>query len=84
MDWELKDYIALILNIMNDKENDIYTYYKITFDQKYFIFADGSAWMVIIGEDGIIDTAMIADNYDNYLDSSKGYRYIGKIKEVFE
>ncbi|MFC4802070.1 hypothetical protein ACFPA1_22435 [Neobacillus sp. GCM10023253] len=35
----------------------------------------------IIGEDGIVDTTMIADNYDNYLDDSKGYRYIGKIKE---
>ncbi|WP_423800705.1 hypothetical protein [Neobacillus sp. SAB-20_R2A] len=84
LDWELQDYNRLIMNILNDKENDIYIYFKEGFLQNYFIFADGNAWIVIIGEDGIIDTAMIADNYFNYLDEAKGYSYIGKIKEVWQ
>jgi hypothetical protein len=83
-DWELIDYIELIMNILNDKENDIYIYFKENFNQNYFIFADGNSWIVIIGEDGIIDTAMIADKYDTYLDDSKGYRYAGKLKEVWQ
>jgi hypothetical protein len=41
-------------------------------------------WIVIIGEDGIMETAMIADNYESYLHPSKGYKYLGQIKEVFE
>lgn len=82
-DFKLKDYIALIMNILRDKETDIYIYFKQTFGQNYFVFADGGTWIVILGEDGIIETAMIADNYINYLDSAKGYRFIGKIKEVF-
>lgn len=82
-DWTLNDYISLIMNILNDKENDIYIYFKESFLQNYFIFADGNSWIVVIGEDGIIETAMIADRYDTYLDLSKGYKYIGKIKEVW-
>jgi hypothetical protein len=38
--------------------------------------------IVIIGENGIIETAMIADRYNHYLDEAKGYKYLGKIKEV--
>jgi hypothetical protein len=83
-DWELKDNTALIMNILNDKENNIYIYFKETFKQNYFVFTDGNAWIVIMGEDGIMETAMIADNYDSYLHSSKGYKYLGLIKEVFE
>lgn len=29
-----------------------------------------------------IDTDMIADQYDTYLDDSKGYKYVGKLMEV--
>lgn len=70
------------MNILKEKENNIYIFLKDTFEQNYFVFADGSKWVVIIGEDGIMETAMILDNYTNYLDFSKGYRYIGNIKEV--
>jgi hypothetical protein len=83
-DWELKDYKALIMNILNDIENDIYIYIRESFEQSYFVFCDGNAWIVIIGEDGIMETAMIADNYESYLHPSKGYKYLGQIKEVFE
>lgn len=83
-DWEMRDYITLIMNILTDKENDIYIYFKESFNQNYFVFADGRAWIVIIGENGIIETAMMADRYNHYLDETKGYRYIGKIKEVWQ
>lgn len=41
-DWQLNDYTINIMNILKDKENDIYIYSKQSFDQNYFIFADGS------------------------------------------
>jgi len=60
-----------------------YIYFKQTFLQNYYVFADGEQWIVIIGEDGVMETVMIADNYPNYLPAAKGYQYLGKIKEVF-
>lgn len=82
-DWQLNDYITHIMNILTDKENDIYIYSKQAFNQNYLVFTDGSEWIVIIGEDGIMETAMIADRYTGYLNPSKGYKYVGKIWEVF-
>lgn len=82
-DWQLNDYNMLIMNILKENENDIYRYTKQSFAQNYFVFADGKQWIVIIGEDGIMETAMIADNYSRYLTPSKGYEYVGKIREVF-
>jgi hypothetical protein len=83
-DWEIRDYRTHIMNILTDKENKVYIYIRESFEKNYFVFSDGNAWIVIIGEDGIMETAMIADNYDSYLHPSKGYSYLGQIKEVFE
>lgn len=83
-DWEMQDYITLIMNILTDKENDNYIYFKESFNQNYFVFADENAWIVIIGENGIIETAIITDRYNHYLDERKGYRYIGKMKDVWQ
>jgi len=36
------------MTILNDNENDIYIYFKESFEQNYYTFADGNAWIVII------------------------------------
>lgn len=84
-DFTIRYYNNLIMNILKDKENDIYIYFLEHFDQNYFVFGDGQ-WVVIVGENGIIETAMATKderNYKNYLSEGKGYKYIGKIKEVY-
>jgi len=38
---------------------------------------------VIIGENGVMETAMITERYHFYVSPEKGYMYLGKIKEVW-
>lgn len=81
-DWELRDYEGLILSILNDIGNETYIYYKRGFDQNYFVFGDGY-WIVIIGENGVMETAFPPDNYNRYLlGEDRGYTYVGTIEEV--
>ncbi|MGP7817401.1 hypothetical protein [Niallia sp. 01092] len=82
-DWELKDYSNLIMNIMNNIDNDIHLYHLQTFEQEYFVFDDGY-WIVIIGANRIVDTAFYCNNTKNYLHPNKGYKYLGKVREVLE
>lgn len=82
-DWSLRDYTNQIMNILNDKENEIHLYYKEIFEQRFFVFGDGHSWIVIIGENGVMETAMIAERYHLYVSPEKGYMYLGKIKEVW-
>ncbi|MFT8320487.1 MAG: hypothetical protein ABF649_06235 [Bacillus sp. (in: firmicutes)] len=82
-DWELKDYNNLIMNIMNTADNDIHLYHLQTFKQEYFVF-DDDYWIVIIGANGIVDTAFSSKNTKNYLHPNKGYKYLGKGREVFK
>lgn len=83
-DFTLEDYERVILSIINNVENDVYLYYLKGFIKDYFVFGNGS-WIVIIGDDSIIDTAFQIDtSYSDYLSKDKGYEYLGKIKEVLE
>lgn len=83
-DFTLDDYERVILSIINNVENDVYLYYLKGFIKDYFVFGNGS-WIVIIGDDSIIDTAFQIDtSYSDYLSKDKGYEYLGKIKEVLE
>jgi hypothetical protein len=84
-DFTISDYNNLILSILKSGESDIYIYFLQHFDQRYFVFGDGQ-WIVIVGENGIMETAMAMNNerkYKRYLDEGKGYKYMGKIKEVY-
>ncbi len=82
-DFSLADYENVILNIMNGKENDVFLYYLKGFRKNYIVFGDGE-WIVIIGEDGLMETCFpIAGDYFEYLSKKKGYEYIGKTKEVW-
>ena len=82
-DWTLNDYNGLILNTMNNMGNDVHLYYLQRFTQNYFTIDDGN-WIVVVGEDGIMETAMWSKRSSNYLASEKGYTYLGKVKELFE
>ena len=62
----------------------IYLYYKITYDQKYFAFGDYKRnWEVIIGENGIMETAyeIIDMDYEQHF-QKQGYYFLGMLKEV--
>lgn len=83
-DYTLDDYNNLIKSIVNDNENEIYLYYKITYDQKYFAFGDYKRnWEVIIGENGIMETAyeIIDMDYEQHF-QKQGYYFLGMLKEV--
>jgi hypothetical protein len=78
-----KRYNMLIMNIMNGTENNIHLYHLKTFEQEYFVFNDDN-WIIIIGADNVIETAFLSKNIKNYLSPDKGYKYLGKVKEVLE
>lgn len=82
-DWEIKDYNKHIMNIMNNIENEVHLYYLKDFEQDYFVFDDGK-WIVIIGANGVMESAFLSKNSKNYLLPEKGYTYLGKVKEVLE
>jgi len=52
------------------------------FEQCYVVFSTVN-WIIIIGEDGIMETAMITRSPKRYLSKEKGYTYIGTVEEVF-
>ena len=69
---------------MNDNENEIYLYYKITYDQKYFAFGDYKRnWEVIIGENGMMETAyeIIDMDYEQHF-QKQGYYFLRTLEEV--
>jgi hypothetical protein len=81
-DFSMKDYENVIMNIINDKESDVYLYYVKGFKKNYFVFGDGK-WIVIVGEDAIMETSFpIESDYFEYLSKKKGYEYLGKVVEV--
>ncbi len=83
-DFSIEDYESVIIRIMNDNENDVFLYHLKGFKKNYFVFGDGK-WIVIIGEDTIMETCFpISGEYFEYLSKKKGYEYIGKVKEVLK
>lgn len=83
METTLEDYNLIIVNIIHSFDNHVYIYFLESFNQRYFVFR-ADHWIVIIGEDLIMETAMISSNPDRYLANEKGYTYLGTIKEVLE
>lgn len=81
-DWVLKDYNNLIMNIMTDVQSDAHLYVLSNFDKRYFCF-DQEQWIVIVGEDGLMETCMRGKPH-NYFINNPGYTYLGKVKDVFE
>ncbi|WP_416293771.1 hypothetical protein ACM7Q1_23120 [Paenibacillus illinoisensis] len=81
-DWTIEDYNSKITQTLKNPENDLYEYSQPDFQQKYYIFGDGE-WIVMVGEDGIMETAFPPDRgYTKYLQEEINANYIGKIKDV--
>ncbi|MBU9720280.1 MULTISPECIES: hypothetical protein [Bacillaceae] len=79
-DWTIYDYNKLIMNIMFNINNDVHLYVLSNYRKRYFTFDDGK-WIVIVSEDGIMETAMVG-NPQNYFKNNPGYTYLGKVKDV--
>ena len=84
-DFTIEAYESIIIDIIDDKENETYLYFLEGFEQNYYVFANPKTkWMVIIGENTVIESAFIIDKkpYHVYLSKERGYMYLGTVKEV--
>jgi len=82
--YTLDDYNNLIKSIVNDVDNQVYLYYKKIFKQRYFAFGDCKRnWEVIIGENGVMETAyeVVDMDYEKHF-KKEGYHYLGTLEEV--
>ncbi|MFZ3589996.1 hypothetical protein ACOI1C_12125 [Bacillus sp. DJP31] len=62
---------------INDKESDIFLYSVKGYKKDYIVFGDGE-WIVIVGEDAMMETSFqIEGDYSKYLSMKKGYMYLG-------
>ena len=52
----------LIIDIAKELKNETYLYYKVAFNQRYLVIGD-KYWIVMIGENGIMETAFPPNNY---------------------
>ena len=73
-DWTADDYNDFIIEIVTNPEVEVYRYRLPTFQKGYFVFGLPN-WVVIVGEDDIMETAFEIDreDYYSYLTSKAGY-----------
>ncbi|MDU9693306.1 hypothetical protein O0Q50_19225 [Priestia aryabhattai] len=84
-DASMEDYEKVILELINEKNNDVFLYYK--YEDDYFIFGNRKTnWIAIFSEEAIIDTAFIIDEveYDEYLSLKDKYLPLGKLSDFIE
>lgn len=78
----LADYNSLIRKLIEDGSNLVYLY---IFATKHYYAVRGKVkdadWLVIFGKDGVMETAFPPWDIDNYIES-RGFRLLGKVKEV--
>ncbi|GEM_PF-1488644 len=79
--WTIKDYENKIREILKDERTEIYRYYKEGFKQNFFVYGLPD-WIVMIGENGVMETAFIIDRtlYSDYLVEEQGYKKLGRIE----
>ncbi|MFJ7973975.1 hypothetical protein [Psychrobacillus sp. NPDC096389] len=78
----LQEYNKLIIDIVTNNQSNVYIYQLKHFEQRYMVFSANN-WIIIIGEDTIMETAMLTSSPQRYLSKEKGYNYIVTVKEVF-
>lgn len=86
-EWTMEDYDNKIRQIVEKTDSQVYRYRLPEFEQDYFVFGDGSRWIAMVGQNGMMETAFPLDkpsDYRNYLTVDKGYTYMGTVKEVEE
>jgi len=76
-DWTAENYNEKIIDIVSDKRVEIYKYYLDGFSQNYYVYGLPK-WIVIVGEDGIVETSFPVDRmaYNEYLNPKSGYHRI--------
>lgn len=72
--WTAQDYNDWIMKIVTHEEVEIYNYWLPSFKQDYVVFGL-PRWVVIVGTDGIMETAFEVDrqNYYDYLRPRGGF-----------
>lgn len=65
-DMTIDDYNKLIMSIVQGNNNELYLYFVKGFKQNYFVIGDGK-WVVMVGEDRVMETSFPPDNYNGYL-----------------
>ncbi len=73
-DWTADDYNNWIIRIVTDDSTEIYRYWLPHFQKKYLVFGLPN-WIVIVGDDGIMETAFEIDrqSYYEYLNPKAGF-----------
>ena len=73
-DWTAEDYNNWIIRIVTDGSTEIYRYWLPHFQKSYLVFGLPK-WIVIVGEDGIMETAFEIDrqSYYEYLNPRAGF-----------
>ena len=82
----LSDYEILILDLVRNAENVLYSYQygnNAYYGVRGFIKGQVNEWLVIFGVGGILETAFPPENIDEYLEN-RGFILIGRIKEVWK
>ncbi|TWH48545.1 hypothetical protein [Sporomusa sp. KB1] len=79
-DWTSEDYNNQILHILSNETTEVYWYHKTGFLQNYFVYGLPD-WVVIVGEDGVMESAFIIDqkNYYDYLTEEEGFKKLGTV-----
>lgn len=79
-DWTTEDYENKILEILRNKDTQVYLYYKKNFLQNFFVYGLPD-WIVMVGENGVMETAFLIDRelkYDEYLAQANGFMRLDK------
>jgi len=80
----LRDYHDVISTLVRNDQNIVYLY---EFENTYYYavrgFFQGNEWLVIFGNDGIIETAFPPEDIDHYL-TNRGFVLLDRISEVLK
>jgi hypothetical protein len=78
----MDDYNTLIGESLNNADNLVY-HYPFGLRDYYAVSGDikGVAWLVIFGEDGVLETAFPPDDMADYL-TKRGFVSLGRLEEV--
>jgi len=78
----MDDYNTVIATLLNDANSLVY-HYPFGLKDYYAVSGDikGATWLVIFGEDGVLETAFPPDDLADYL-TKRGFVSLGRLEEV--
>lgn len=81
-DTTLEQYNATIASVVNNPDVNVYLYvYGETIYPTMVTNLEGKIWLVMIGLDGVLETAFPPDDPESYLANS-AFVYLGSAKEL--